>query len=650
MTKAKFFLIFLMATIPFLILWGLFVNKENVAAQTKQELCKRYAKTQAAYNCCMTHTLDTFMECFTAPAPAPSPAPSPTPSPAPKQIQVPQEESLFDTQEGRNAYKALMECYKTNGLQSPCEAYSKMLKDAFAKFNQCLDLHPVGSAERSSCGSDGVLDDVYNARTEAQKRFKQEGQPAGFAQQPSPAEIAPQINLIKKKLTGILDPLWGGLARPFDQLLLELPQVLLGKPHDNAGNEIPVDKLKDWKKNAPIVKFEFPIENLEKGKSVGAKLPQGLPVSNMVFSTAEPIKYADTEITIYDGATTPKMLRPEERGGPIEEEEEEEEIVVPDPKKYDISWYLNIKTISGNKEVHPFQQVLFETLPDYFSGLYRTMKMIRWSSNLESWVDLPANKEAGCNEQSCRMIVQSPGTSYFAFVVEKQPSLFLSMLRQNLFIAGLSSLMVLIIFWKRITNKKTAVIMLIVVSILTSGALIWNIASIFPISKAQVIPLKHLVTLKTTLGDIQFETYDVDAPKAVSSFISLAESDFYNDIIFHRVVKNLLIQAGDPAGIGIGGPGYNFKDDLDPTTKSYQEGYKRGAVALANAGPNTNESQFFIMLADDESMPHDYTIFGKVINGFDVIDMIGNLPTGDLDRPLDPPKILSVSVEEESTF
>ncbi len=156
--------------------------------------------------------------------------------------------------------------------------------------------------------------------------------------------------------------------------------------------------------------------------------------------------------------------------------------------------------------------------------------------------------------------------------------------------------------------------------------------------------MKHLITLKTSLGDIQFETYDADAPKTVQNFITLANKGFYNNVIFHRVIPGFMIQGGDPTGTGTGGPGYTFADELNPATPSYQAGYKKGVVAMANAGPNTNGSQFFIMLAD-YPLPNNYTIFGKVTRGQDVVDAIGVLPRDSNDRPLTPPAIKSVAIE-----
>jgi len=155
--------------------------------------------------------------------------------------------------------------------------------------------------------------------------------------------------------------------------------------------------------------------------------------------------------------------------------------------------------------------------------------------------------------------------------------------------------------------------------------------------------MKHLITIKTSLGNIQFATFDDDAPKAVNNFITLAQKGFYDNVIFHRVIKGFMIQGGDPTGTGRGGPGYSFDDELNSSTPSYQAGYVRGVVAMANAGPNTNGSQFFIML-QDTPLPHAYTIFGKVVAGQDVVDAIGNLSTDSNDRPLNPPVIESVAV------
>ncbi len=142
----------------------------------------------------------------------------------------------------------------------------------------------------------------------------------------------------------------------------------------------------------------------------------------------------------------------------------------------------------------------------------------------------------------------------------------------------------------------------------------------------------HTITIETNKGTIVFETYDADAPLASKNFITLAEKGFYNNLIFHRIIKGFMIQGGDPLGNGRGGPGYKFADELDPNTASYKAGYVRGTVAMANSGPDTNGSQFFIM-HNDYALPHSYTIFGKVVSGLEVVDAIANTPVGAQDKP-----------------
>ncbi len=155
----------------------------------------------------------------------------------------------------------------------------------------------------------------------------------------------------------------------------------------------------------------------------------------------------------------------------------------------------------------------------------------------------------------------------------------------------------------------------------------------------------HTITLETSKGTIVFETYDADAPKTVENFITLAKKKFYDGLVFHRVIKGFMIQGGDPKGDGTGGPGYQFEDELNPETQSYKDGYKQGVVAMANAGPNTNGSQFFIMLAD-YPLPNDYTIFGKVIKGQEIVDAIGVVQTGANDRPVEKMEMKKVSVND----
>ncbi|MCX6701799.1 MAG: peptidylprolyl isomerase [Candidatus Zambryskibacteria bacterium] len=153
-----------------------------------------------------------------------------------------------------------------------------------------------------------------------------------------------------------------------------------------------------------------------------------------------------------------------------------------------------------------------------------------------------------------------------------------------------------------------------------------------------------MITIETNYGKIVFETYNTDAPKTVENFITLANKGFYNGLIFHRVIPGFMIQGGDPNGTGTGGPGYQFADELNPNTASYKAGYKKGVVAMANAGPNTNGSQFFIMTAD-YPLPNSYTIFGKVVSGQDVVDKIANVQTGANDKPVTPVVMKTVTVQ-----
>lgn len=154
----------------------------------------------------------------------------------------------------------------------------------------------------------------------------------------------------------------------------------------------------------------------------------------------------------------------------------------------------------------------------------------------------------------------------------------------------------------------------------------------------------NMVTIDTNYGKIVIETYNEDAPNTVKNFVTLADKGYYNGLTFHRVIKGFMIQGGDPNGNGTGGPGYKFDDELNPNTASYKAGYKKGVVAMANAGPNTNGSQFFIM-HQDYPLPNAYTIFGKVVEGQDVVDKIANVQTGANDKPVSPVIMKTVSVK-----
>ncbi len=160
-----------------------------------------------------------------------------------------------------------------------------------------------------------------------------------------------------------------------------------------------------------------------------------------------------------------------------------------------------------------------------------------------------------------------------------------------------------------------------------------------------------IATVETSYGNFKIQFYQDDAPKTVANFLKLAGQKFYDGLTFHRVIKDFMIQGGDPecskskGACGSGGPGYKFEDELSPATASYVQGYKKGVVAMANSGPNTNGSQFFIMVAD-VALPHQYAIFGKVVDGQEVVDAIGITPTGANDRPTEPVVIKKIIIEQ----
>ena len=148
-------------------------------------------------------------------------------------------------------------------------------------------------------------------------------------------------------------------------------------------------------------------------------------------------------------------------------------------------------------------------------------------------------------------------------------------------------------------------------------------------------------TLHTNHGAVAVELFDDDAPKTVENFRKLAADGFYDGVIFHRVIPNFMIQGGDPTGTGTGGPGYTFEDEIN------EHKIVRGALAMANAGPNTNGSQFFIVTAGAcPWLDGKHTVFGEVSEGMDVVDRLEGVPTDAGDRPAEPIGISSIALSE----
>jgi cyclophilin family peptidyl-prolyl cis-trans isomerase len=146
-------------------------------------------------------------------------------------------------------------------------------------------------------------------------------------------------------------------------------------------------------------------------------------------------------------------------------------------------------------------------------------------------------------------------------------------------------------------------------------------------------------TMTTNHGEIEFELFDEDAPKTVDNFRKLARDGFYDGLTFHRIISDFMIQGGCPQGTGMGGPGYTFDDEIN------QHKVVRGALAMANAGPNTNGSQFFIVTVGQAPwLDGKHTVFGRVTNGMDVVDKLESLPTDGRDRPREDAHIDKLSV------
>ncbi len=151
-----------------------------------------------------------------------------------------------------------------------------------------------------------------------------------------------------------------------------------------------------------------------------------------------------------------------------------------------------------------------------------------------------------------------------------------------------------------------------------------------------------MATIETTKGTIVLELYPAEAPKTVENFLTLAKKGFYNGVVFHRIIPGFMVQTGDPTGTGRGGPGYTFADECSP--KRTHDGL--GGVSMANAGPNTNGSQFFITLAATPWLNGKHTVFGRIVKGQEVVEAIAASPRDANDRPKTEIKMLTVTVSE----
>jgi len=216
-------------------------------------------------------------------------------------------------------------------------------------------------------------------------------------------------------------------------------------------------------------------------------------------------------------------------------------------------------------------------------------------------------------------------------------------------------------YWDRLRKNPMAVLGLLVIVSMLIGAVLITLPEPRPPTPTPTPPVAkksypapppltidvnktYKAILETSKGTIVINLLPKEAPNTVNNFVFLAREGFFDGVIFHRVAKDFVIQGGDPTGTGTGGPGYTFADEL-PATRSYT----RGIVAMANAGPNTNGSQFFIVVKDS-GLPRNYSIFGEVVSGMDVVDAINALPLvgGVTDgRPVQPPVIQKVTIGEQ---
>jgi len=186
----------------------------------------------------------------------------------------------------------------------------------------------------------------------------------------------------------------------------------------------------------------------------------------------------------------------------------------------------------------------------------------------------------------------------------------------------------------RANRKKYIVIAAIVILILaTVGAVM-----LMTTKTGQATDAKTRVLLQTTMGNITIELFD-DMPVTAGNFVKLVREGFYDGVIFHRVISDFMIQGGDPTGTGRGGPGYMITDEFTAHNKN-----DRGTIAMANGGPNTGGSQFFINLVDNNYLDLKHPVFGRVVGGMNVVDAIGSVQTGSNDRPLTDVKIIRATV------
>ena len=192
-------------------------------------------------------------------------------------------------------------------------------------------------------------------------------------------------------------------------------------------------------------------------------------------------------------------------------------------------------------------------------------------------------------------------------------------------------------------NQKS--LLIIVGSIVAIIAIVVIVASAYFILDQNGINegenLSKVAVIETNMGTMEIELFEAKAPETVKNFVKLIEEGFYDGVIFHRIISGFMIQGGDPTGTGMGGPGYKIDDEFHPDLKHDS----KGILSMANAGPNTGGSQFFITLAPTPHLDNRHAVFGKLISGEEVLDEIGAVPTGPNDKPINEVKMIKVTIK-----
>jgi peptidyl-prolyl cis-trans isomerase A (cyclophilin A) len=183
---------------------------------------------------------------------------------------------------------------------------------------------------------------------------------------------------------------------------------------------------------------------------------------------------------------------------------------------------------------------------------------------------------------------------------------------------------------KKKKQKRLQIFLVALILLIIAGAFIYTWGPKPEMSEIQIASKNRIAVIYTNMGTMEFELYEDKVPITTSNFISLANEDFYDGVIFHRIIKGFMIQGGDQTGTGTGGSGKTIPDEIVPELKHDS----LGILSMANSGPNTGSSQFFITLAPAPHLDGKHSIFGKLIKGEDVLMAIGSVEVGDRDRPL----------------